>query len=393
MTSAVRVVLRAREESRLLSGHRWVFSNEISRIDGEAPHGGLVEVVRRDGRPVGTGFYNAHSLIAVRLVGSPGEDLSGDFLGPRLRRALDLRRTIYPGAESFRVVHGESDDLPGLIVDKFEDCLAVQTVCLGMDRLKDRICDLLEEIFRPRCIVERNESALREREGLEMVRGVLRGTIPERVRIVEEGVVYEMDPLGGQKTGFYLDQRENRMLVRRWAGGRRVLDVYCHDGGFALHAARGGAAEVIAVDSDAQAAERARRNVQVNGLEGICRVETAEALEAMESLHRQGERFDLVVLDPPSFTRSRKNVPSARRGYEECNRKAMRILRRGGFLATSSCSFHITDETFLRCLVTAAGRTERTLRQLAWRSQAPDHPVLPAMPETRYLKFGLFVVD
>ena len=388
-----RVVLNPREEARILRGHRWVFSNEIERMEADPAPGGLVEVVRQDRRLVGIGCYNPHSLIAVRMLTDKREPIDRAFFVTRLRHALILRKRLYPDYESFRVVHGESDDLPGLIVDKYEDCLALQTLCLGIDLMKETIADALEEVFHPRCIVERNESNLREREGLPMRSGVLRGEAPPAVTIREADLRFEVDLLGGQKTGFYFDQRENRLFVRRFAPGARILDAYCHAGAFSLHAVKAGAGAVLGLDVAPEAVERARRNALLNDLEGRCQFETMEAGAAMESLHAASERFDLVVLDPPSFTRTKKNVPSARRGYEEVNRKAIRILKRGGILATASCSFHITDETFLACVQEAAFKTQRVLRLLEWRSQAPDHPILPSMPETRYLKFGVFQVD
>ncbi len=391
--SSGRVVLKSHEETRILRGHRWVFSNEIERIDGQAQHGGIVDVARHDGRPVGIGFYNAHSLIAVRVLGARREPVTSAFFEERIRSAFALRQRLYPELESFRVVHGESDDLPGLIVDKYADCVTVQTLCLGMDQRLDLICDALTRVFSPRSIVERNESHLREREGLPARRGLLRGETPGPAVIQEGDVRFEVDPMGGQKTGFFFDQRENRILMRRYVPKMRVLDAYCGDGAFALHAVRGGAAAVLGIDVAPESVERARRNAILNGLETGCQFEAIDSLGAMESLHARGERFDTIILDPPSFTRSRKNVPAAKKGYEEVNRKAMRLLRRGGILATASCSFHITDETFLECIQTAAFRAERRLRQLEWRTQAPDHPVIPAMPETRYLKFGVFQVD
>lgn len=391
--SSGRIVLKPHEEMRILRGHRWVFSNEIDRIDGTVSHGGIVEVARRDGRPVGIGFYNAHSLIAVRLLGPRREPVTESFFEGRIRAALSLRQRLYPDLGSYRVVHGESDDLPGLIVDKYADCLSLQTLCLGMDLRLDLICDALARVFGPRAIVERNESHLREREGLPVRRGLLRGEVPGPTTIEEGDVRFEVDTLGGQKTGFFFDQRENRLLMRRYVPGMRVLDAYCADGAFALHAVRGGASAVLGIDVAEESIERARRNAIANGMESGCQFEAIDSLGAMESLHGRGERFDVVILDPPSFTRSRKNVPSAKKGYEEVNRKALRILRRGGILATASCSFHITDETFLECIQTAAFRAERQLRQLEWRTQAPDHPVIPAMPETRYLKFGVFQAD
>jgi len=387
------VVLRRREEKRILTGHAWVFSNEIDKIEGEPPAGSVVAVTRADGKLVGYGLFNPKSLIAVRIFSRRAPAIDAAFLGERLRKARDLRERLYPGADGYRLVHGESDGLPGLVVDRYGDALSIQTLSLGMDLLKERICDGLQELLHPVAIVERNESALREYEGLPRLGGLLRGTLPEPVRIHESDVLFEIDLLHGHKTGFYYDQRENRMALRRFAPGTRVLDVYCHDGAFALHAARAGAREVTGIDVAEEALGRARRNAELNGLDGICRFEAADAPEALRLLHDAGERFDLIILDPPSFTRSKKAVAAARRGYVDVNRRAIRILSRGGILATASCSHHITDETFLECVQEASIGVDRSLRLLEWRSQAPDHPVLPAMPETRYLKFAILQVD
>jgi 23S rRNA (cytosine1962-C5)-methyltransferase len=387
------VVLRRREEKRILSGHAWVFSNEIDKIEGEPPAGSVVAVTRADGKLVGYGLFNPKSLIAVRIFSRRASAIDPAFLAERLGKARDLRERLYPGADGCRLVHGESDGLPGLIVDRYGETLVIQTLALGMDLLKETICDALQLLMNPRAIVERNESALREYEGLPRIGGLLRGTIPEPVRIHESDVVFEVDVLHGHKTGFYHDQRENRIALRRFAPGARVLDVYCHDGAFALHAARAGAKEVTGIDVAEDALGRASLNAAINGLEGTCRFEAADAPEALRLLHDAGERFDLVILDPPSFTRSKKAVAAARRGYVDVNRRAIRILARGGILATASCSHHITDETFLECVQEASIGVDRSLRLLEWRSQAPDHPVLPAMPETRYLKFGILQVD
>ncbi len=387
------VILRRREERRILSGHAWVFSNEIERIEGEPPPGAVVAVSRADGRLVGYGLYNPNSLIAARIFSRTDSALDLAFLKERLRKAAALRDRLYPGADAYRLAHGESDGLPGLIVDRYGPALVIQTLSVGMDLVKDRICDALQELFHPAVIVERNESALRSLEGLPMTGGVLRGTVPDPLRIRESDLTFEIDILRGHKTGFYLDQRENRAALRRFAPGARVLDMYCHDGAFALHAARAGAKQAVGFDVAEDAVRRAARNAALNGLETLCAFEAADAAEALVRLHAAGERFDLIVLDPPSFTRSRKNVPAAKRGYTEVNRKAIRILTRGGILATASCSHHITEETFLGCIQDAAIGVDRSLRLLEWRSQAPDHPILPAMPETRYLKFAILQVD
>ncbi|HZE87945.1 MAG TPA: class I SAM-dependent rRNA methyltransferase [Verrucomicrobiae bacterium] len=387
------IVLRRREEKRILAGHAWVFSNEIERIEGNPAPGSVVAVTRAEGKLVGYGLFNPKSLIAVRIFSRRHRALDHPLLVERIRKARALRERLYPGADGYRLVHGESDGLPGLIVDRYAGAISLQTLALGMDLVKEAICDALEEILRPHAIVERNESALRDYEGLPRTAGLLRGALPGPLTIHEGDVAFEVDLLEGHKTGFFYDQRENRQAVRRVAKGSRVLDLYCHDGAFALQAARAGAREVLGVDISGEAVARAVRNAAINDLAGISRFEAADASEAMKALHDAGERFDVVVIDPPSFTRSKKNVAEAKRGYVDVNRRAIRLLTREGFLATACCSHHVTDETFLECVQEAAQGVDRSLRLIEWRSQAPDHPILPAMPETRYLKFALLQVD
>ncbi len=387
------VILRRREERRVLEGHAWVFSNEIDRTEGSPEAGGVVSVHRSDGRVVGFGLYNPHSLIAARIFSRSRAGLDRELIEERLRAARDLRALLYPGQSCYRLVHGESDGLPGLILDRFGSAFCIQTLALGMDRLKETICDALEAIFGPGTIVERNESALRSLEGLPQIAGVIRGEPAVEQEVPEGDLVFRVDLLKGHKTGFYYDQRENRLALRRYAKPGRALDLYTNEGAFALHLARAGFRDVLGIESSASALERAQSNAAANGLTDLCRFEERDVPEALVELHAQGERFDLVVLDPPSFTRSRKHVTQARRAYVDVNRKAIRVLSHGGILATASCSHHITDETFMSCVVEAASSIGRRLLLLEWRSQAPDHPVLPAMPETRYLKLGIFSVD
>ncbi len=384
------VVLKNKEEKRVAAGHPWVFSNEIRETKGNPAVGDIVEVLAASGLPLGVGFYHPHSLISVRLISRQVEEIDVAFFRRRLGDALALRQALYPGAAVYRLVHGEGDFLPGLIIDRYNDQFAVQTLSYGMDLRLAQICDLLEEMFHPAGIAERNESALRLLEGLGQKKGTLRGT-PAPATIEEHGISYVVNTLEGQKTGLFLDQRENRAIVRRHAGGRHVLDCFCNDGGFGLNAARGGAATVLGIDASADAVTRAATNAELNGAAQI-RFECADAFEKLDALAESGAKFDLVILDPPSFTRSRKNVQTAKKGYKDLHRKTFRILSEGGLLFTASCSHHIEADVFLDLVDETARKSGRQLQLLDWRGAAPDHPTLPHVPETRYLKFGVFRV-
>jgi 23S rRNA (cytosine1962-C5)-methyltransferase len=280
--------------------------------------------------------------------------------------------------------------LPGLVVDRYADYLVLQLFSAGMERLREWIAVELEDLVAPRGIVERSDSPLRGLEGLPPRRGLLRGTEPGKVTLEEDGVRMDVDLLAGQKTGAFLDQRENHRLVRRYARGARVLDAFCHDGAFGLHAAAGGAEEIWSMDASAEALERARHNADAGGVGERFQFLQGDGLEVMRGLRAERGQFDLVILDPPSYTRSRKHVPQARRAYRELHRTALALLRPGGFLATSSCSHHIREDTFFETVLRAAHESGRRLRWVARGMQSPDHPVLPDVPETGYLKFGLF---
>jgi 23S rRNA (cytosine1962-C5)-methyltransferase len=389
--SAKRILLKKREEHRILSGHPWVFSNQVAETDGSPDVGDLVDVVADGGTFLGSGLYNPHSLIACRIVSrTPLHEITTSFFLERLSRAIDLRRMLFAEGEAFRVVHGEADYLPGVLIDKYNHFLCIQTVSAGMDRRLPLICDALEELLKPEGIIERNETPLRTLENLPQRKGVLRGT--SRVTsFVENGVTFLVDPMAGQKTGFYLDQRENRMATRRFTRDASVLDCFCNDGGFALHAAYAGASDVLGVDSSSDAIGRATRNALENKLTSA-RFREEDVFECLKELHKEARKFDVVILDPPSFTRSKKNVQSARKGYRDLHSFAFRVLKPGGILATASCSHHIRADTFREEIVRAAGKEEREIQELCWLGAAADHPTLPLVPETGYLKFGLFRV-
>ena len=384
------IILKKNEERRILSGHPWAFSNEIRETKGEPAPGDVVELLAASGLTLGIGLYNPHSLIAFRLLSTQIEEVGLDFFQRRIERALALRKAIYPDSTSFRLVHGEGDHLPGLVVDKYNDYLVVQTFSYGMDTRLNNICDVLESLLHPAGIIERNESSMRLLEQLPQEKGVLRGTINPTV-VVEHEIHYTVDILEGQKTGFFLDQRENRAAIQRYCRRARVLDCFCNDGGFALNASRGGAEDVIGVDASQDAVQRASNNAQLNHI-GNVKFEKADAFEKLKQLHSAGTTFDVVVLDPPSFAKSKKSVPAARKGYRELNAEALRLVKEGGILATASCSHHIEPDVFLDTVDETARKNGRQLQLLEWRGAAPDHPTLPAVPETRYLKFGIFRV-
>jgi 23S rRNA (cytosine1962-C5)-methyltransferase len=391
MNQAGTVHLRKTRAPRVQHGHPWVFSNEVASVDGHPEAGDVVTVALAGGEFLGRGFYHPNSLIAVRiLTRDPEEEVDSELFRRRLSQALAYRRQILPEASSYRLVHGEGDFLPGLVVDCYGPHLVLQAFSAGMDRRRDDLAGLLEELLSARSIAERSDSPLRDLEGLPRRSGMLRGEAPGPVTVDEDGVHMQMDLLGGQKTGAFLDQRENRRLIRRHARDRRVLDVYCHDGGFGLQAAAGGAQSVLAVDVSEDSLGRAMANAETNGFQERLQVRRGDGVAMLRKLHAEQQRFDLVILDPPSFTRSRKHVPQARRAYRELHRAALAVLEAGGMLATASCSHHIREDTFFETVVQASHESGRQLQWVARGMQSPDHPVLLDVPETSYLKFGLF---
>ena len=384
------VVLKKHEEARLLAGHQWIFSNEIASINGRPEAGDIVEILRYDRESLGIGFFNPHSLIAVRFLSSQQEDISRDFFERRMADALRIRKNIFPDSESYRMVNGESDYLPGLIIDKYNEYLSIQILSSGMDKRTNEICDVLESLLHPKAIVERNDTPLRTLEHLEERKGTLRG-ISEHTIVSEHGAKFNIDLLKGQKTGFYLDQRNNRTSVRNLARGATVLDCFCNEGGFALNASLGEAKHILGIDSSDTAVERARVNSVINQRENI-EFKQGDVFEVLKEYSAQKKRFDVVILDPPSFTRSRKNVRSALKGYKTINGLSLTIINEGGLLVTASCSHHITEESFLETVDESSRKSGRKLRLLQLSGASPDHPVLISMPETKYLKFAVFSV-
>jgi 23S rRNA (cytosine1962-C5)-methyltransferase len=382
------IVLKKNEEHRIAAGHQWVFSNEIASLRGTPETGEVIELLRHDQKFLGLGFYHPHSLIAFRFLTSEPEEIGFKFFERRIQQALALRQKLYPGAETFRLAHGEGDFLPGLIIDKYNEFLSIQILSAGMEKQTDIICDVLETMFHPKAIVARNDAAIRTLEELPLEKKVLRGNTG--ITIIEDGVKFEVDVLNGQKTGFFLDQRENRKAIHRYAIGGAVLDCFCNEGGFALHAVSAKAASVRGIDISETAIAKAKVNARLNS--AAVEFEIGDVSETLKSLAEKNKKFDMLILDPPSFTKSKKNIPAALRGYKEINAAAMRLVNSGGYLVTASCSHHITEEGFLSAIEQAAVKAKRFVQLLEFGGAAPDHPVIPAMPETKYLKFAIFAV-
>src|SRR5580765_5719676 len=392
------VLLRPGEADRIIAGHPWVYHSSVLRLTNPAADGDLVQVKDHRQRFLGVGFYNAKSKINVRVLSPERVEVDQSFFKERIAAPFSVRRKHLPDATSFRVVNAESDFLSGLIVDKYEDALVVQTSSLGMDQRKPLILAALQEMFSPRAIVERNEVASRKFEGLPDANGVLAGNITGPVPIKLNGLQFEADVLGGHKTGLYLDQQVNYRRVAELVNGGQVLDAFCFLGGFGLHAARAGAARVHFLDQSADAIAATNRNAAANGLAEKC---SAEAINVFDWLKAQTvvqphekiiPRWDLIVLDPPSFTRNRASVPDALRGYKEIHLRALKLLKTGGTLATFCCSHHVDAALFLDVILAAAFDARRLLRRVTAYSQSPDHPVIPAIPETEYLKGFAFEV-
>lgn len=386
--------LKPKEHRRLFRGHLWSFSNEFDSLPKDITAGETVKLFTSDKKFIGTGFYNPHSLISFRLLSRSGELPERDFFRKKILSALDLRKKIYPEDETnaFRLAHGESDGLPGLVIDKFNKGFVLQAFSAGMDRHLPLVCEVLDELFHPASIVLRNESQLRELEGLPVYKKIVHGSEGDTEQLIhDQGISYAIDLFQGQKTGFFLDQRDNRRLIRRLARKASTLDVFTSDGGFALNALYGGAASATLIDISHEALERAENNARLNGLSNYDLIE-GDAFEALERLVAEKRSYDLVILDPPSFTKSRRNLPAALRAYKKLNKLGLRLVKNGGFLATASCSHHVSSETFLDAVDQAAIAQKKQLRLIISSIQSADHPVLLSMPETHYLKFACFYV-
>lgn len=391
------VTLKKGEGRALNAGGSWIYDNEIEKLVGDINDGDLVAVVAYNGYPLGTGFINRKSRIAIRmLTRNPDQKVDEGFFETRVKNCIKYRKHAID-MSSCRLIFGEADFLPGLVVDKYEDVLVVQSLALGIDRFKQLILRLLkkalaEEGMPIRGIYERSDAKVRALEGMEPVKGFIGPALDTKVRIIENGVKYIVDVENGQKTGFFLDQKMNRAAIKPFCKDARVLDCFTHTGSFALNAGIAGAKQVLGLDASELAVAQAEENARLNGLESVVSFRAADVFDMLPKLAQAGERFDVVILDPPAFTKSRESVKKAVQGYKEINLRGMKLVEDGGFLATCSCSHFMSQELFASTIAGAARDARKRLRQVEFRTQSPDHPILWAADESYYLKFYIFQI-
>jgi len=379
------VILKPGKESRLALGHLWVYAGEIAKIDGQVDDGGIVDVRSLRGQWLGRGFINRRSTLTVRLLTTRPEEIDPKFFQNRLQDAIAYRRRIVNGASAYRVVYGEGDLLPGLIVDRYGDVVVLQTLALGMDVRKTALVDLIHELLHPTAIYERNDPGVRRLEGLVAQTGWLRGEVATEMEVQEGRATFLVDIARGQKTGFFLDQRDNRIAIEQLVEDADVFDAFCYTGGFAVHAALGGAKRVTGVDISEEAIHLAVQNAHRNGVADRCTFSVANVFDELRRQVSTGARYDVVILDPPAFAKTKDALPRAIGGYKEINLRALKLLRPGGILVSCSCSYHMDEALLIEVIASAAIDTHRTVRLVERRGQANDHPIHPAMPETRYL--------
>ncbi|WP_031473940.1 class I SAM-dependent rRNA methyltransferase [[Clostridium] aminophilum] len=393
-----KVILKKGEGRTIKSGGAWVFDNEIASMEGNFEDGDIIQVEDFDGFFLGYGFINSRSKIRVRMLSRWRKaPIDADFIRERVRKAWDYRKKVID-TSSCRVIFGEADWLPGIVVDKYEDILVVESLALGIDRLKMMILEFLKERLaedgiRIRGIYERSDAPVRRKEGLAPVKGFIGEEFDPNVEICENGVKYIVDVANGQKTGFFLDQKMNRLAMQPLCKGARVLDCFTHMGTFALNAGLGGAREVTGVDISEFAVKEAERNARLNGLDQTVKFVCANVLDYLPELEKKGEKYDVVILDPPAFTKSREATKNAIRGYREINMRGLKLVKDGGILATCSCSHFMTQELFTKTIAEAARSAHKRLRQIQFNTQGPDHPILWGAGDSYYLKFYIFEVS
>lgn len=393
------VTLKKGEGRALKAGGAWIYDNEIESVMGHFEEGDLVLVRDFDGYGLGKGFINRHSKIRIRMMTrNPEQEIDREFIHNRVKAAWEYRKKTVD-TSSCRVIFGEADWIPGMVVDKFSDVLVVQALALGIDRMKETVIEELKKVLAEdgvsiRGVYERSDAKEREKEGMERVKGFLGEPFDTNVEIVENGVRYLVDVKDGQKTGFFLDQKYNRLAIQKLCKDARVLDCFTHTGSFALNAGLAGAKEVIGVDASELGVHQAELNAKLNGLEQTVRFTCADVFDLLPELEKKGEKFDVVILDPPAFTKSRNSIKNATKGYREINMRGLKLVKDGGFLATCSCSHFMSYELFTQTIAQAAKSVHKRIRQVEYRTQAPDHPILWAADESYYLKFFIFqVVD
>lgn len=391
------VKIKKGEARSLKAGGLWIYDNEIDRIDGKFENGDMVFVEDFDGYPLGHGFINTKSKITVRIMSRKKDAVVDDrFIEMRVRSAWEYRKNTVD-TSSCRVIFGEADFLPGIVIDKFSDVLVVESLALGIDRWKPVIVEKLKQVLSEdgiaiRGVYERSDAKVRLQEGMERVKGFIGEPFDTKVEIVENGVKYRVDVQDGQKTGFFLDQKYNRLAIQRLCKGKTVLDCFTHTGSFALNAGIAGAASVLGTDASELAISQARENAELNGLSDRVQFVCADVFELLPELEKKGEKFDVVILDPPAFTKSRNSIKNAVKGYREINLRGMKLVKDGGYLATCSCSHFMDPELFAKTIREAAGNVHKRLRQVEYRTQAADHPILWAADSSYYLKFYIFQV-
>lgn len=378
------VTLRKTRETRVRGGHPWIYASEIEKVEGAFENGDIVDIQDFRAKFIGRGFYNPLSQISLRVLTRNDEPCDRAFFERRVRDAWEYRKLLCDPM-SCRLIYSESDFLPGLVVDKFADILVLQSLSQGIERIKDMLCDILMDVVQPAGIWERGDVPVRRLEGLEQTTGLLRGEVPDVVEMRENGIRFLVDVKRGQKTGFFLDQKQNRAAIAPLCKGTRVLDCFCHNGSFSLHAAKYGAASVLGVDISEEALDVARENARLNDFDNVT-FEAHNCFDLLRELTDAGEQYDLVILDPPAFTKNKAAVQSALRGYKEINLRGLKLTRPGGFLVTCSCSQHVLPEMFQDVICQAARDAKKRIRLVEYRTQGYDHPILPQSIETKYLK-------
>ncbi|HTN16788.1 MAG TPA: class I SAM-dependent rRNA methyltransferase, partial [Chitinophagaceae bacterium] len=379
--------LRKKIGDRVVNGHPWIFATELGDSEGDYEPGDIVDVYSYNGSFVGKGYINPASQIRIRLLTrDKQETIDEQFFHRRIAEAWAYRQQI-GYVENCRLIFGEADSLPALIIDKFNDYIVIQTLALGIERWKGAIVQALQDIFKPKGIYERNDVPVRELEGMTQIKGFLSAPFDTNIILNENGLKFHVDIENGQKTGYFLDQQDNRRAIQHICKDAEVLEAFCYTGTFSMHAAQYGAKNVLGLDISDNAVNTARRNALLNGFEDICKFESVNAFDVLKNWVKEGRKYDVVMLDPPAFTKSRANIDKAITGYKEINLRGMKLTKPGGFLVTASCTNLVSPDAFLKTIEAAAKDAKRKIRQVTWQTQASDHPILWHVPSTQYLKF------